>query len=315
MTDTTAIPERPALHAYAVIALGVMAVSLAAIFIRLAQAEAVPSLMIAAGRLVVATLILTPAALRSPIYKAQMQGLSGRERVLITVSGLFLALHFAAWVTSLEHTTVLISGVLVTTTPIWVALLEVFFLKLRLSQPIIAGLVVALAGGVLIGLSGSDDPTTGGSQVLGGALSTLGAVAMAIYLVIGRKLRAELALTPYIWLVYGVAALALLAVMAVTATPLGGYSLMGYAWVLALGLVPQLIGHSSLNYALAHFPATFISLSTQLEPLLSAAAAYFVFTEIPGPLQIAGGFVIMTGVILATLGRSTWRPRPRAPTA
>jgi drug/metabolite transporter (DMT)-like permease len=316
MTGTQAVsPDRPAMQAYLVLALGVAATSMGAIFIRLAQAELMPSLVIAAGRLTIAALLLMPVALWNPVYLAQLRRLSGRDRLLIVVSGIFLAIHFASWVTSLEYTTVLISLVLVTTSPIWVALLEVFFLKLRLSQPIIAGLVVALAGGVLIGLSGSDDPTTGGSQVLGGALSTLGAVAMAIYLVIGRKLRAELALTPYIWLVYGVAALALLAVMAVTATPLGGYSLMGYAWVLALGLVPQLIGHSSLNYALAHFPATFISLSTQLEPLLSAAAAYFVFTEIPGPLQIAGGFVIMTGVILATLGRSTWRPRPRAPTA
>jgi drug/metabolite transporter (DMT)-like permease len=316
MTGTQAVsPDRPAMQAYLVLALGVAATSMGAIFIRLAQAELMPSLVIAAGRLTIAALLLMPVALWNPVYLAQLRRLSGRDRLLIVVSGIFLAIHFASWVTSLEYTTVLISLVLVTTSPIWVALLEVFFLRARLSQMIIAGLVIALMGGVIIGFSGEGAATDGGSPLIGGGLSTIGAMAFAVYMVIGRKLRPYLALTPYIWAVYGIAALLLLGVLAITATPVTGYSLPAYGWVVAVALVPQLIGHSSLNYALAYLPATYISLATQLEPLLSALVAFFIFAEMPGVLQVVGGLVIMVGVALATIGQNPgWRWKSRPPT-
>ncbi|MFW5709041.1 MAG: EamA family transporter, partial [Chloroflexota bacterium] len=155
--------QNPAVRrAYLVLIIGVAAVSLAAIFIRLAQAQAVPSILIAFGRLFVATLILTPAVLRNTAFHAQLRNLSRIDLLLLLTAGFFLAMHFISWVTSLEYTTVLISVVLVTTTPIWVALLEVIFLKARLSPWIIAGLALALVGGVVIGLSGdvTQDATT-----------------------------------------------------------------------------------------------------------------------------------------------------------
>lgn len=310
MTPTSApSPAASPQHAYFILVMGVAAVALSAIFVRLAQAEAAPSMVIAAGRLIVAALLLTPAALRSPVYIAQMRSLSWRDRGLVVVSGVFLALHFATWVTSLEYTTVLISVVLVTTTPIWVALLEVFVLRARLSRPVIIGLVIAVTGGAVIGISGANGAESGGNTLIGGLLSLAGAVTVAVYLIIGRKLRADLALTPYIWLVYGIAALLLLGAMLVTGIPAGGYSIAAYGWILAMGLIPQLIGHSSLNYALAYLPATYVSLATQLEPVLSAAAAMIIFAEIPAPMQFVGGLVIMCGVILATLGGT----RPGAP--
>ena len=116
MTET---PGSSPLKAYGMLAVAITATSLAAIFIRLAQNEDVPSLLIAAARLTLATLILTPLTLRR--YWSHIEGLSRRDLLLAGLSGMFLALHFAAWVTSLEHTTVLISVVLVSTSPLWVA--------------------------------------------------------------------------------------------------------------------------------------------------------------------------------------------------
>jgi len=304
MSDTQATlsksNESP-LQAYFILAMGVAAVSLAAIFIRLAQDEAVPSIVIAGGRLLIAALILTPAVLRRPDYVQQITTLNRRDFGLALVSGFFLAMHFASWVTSLEYTTVLISVVLVVTTPIWVGLLEVFFLNARLSRPIIIGLVVALIGGVIIGLSGSTEISSDSDdQILGAVLSIIGAITVSVYLVIGRKLRGHLALTPYIWLVYSCAATVMLIIIGLRSAPILGHGVDGYLWILALGLIPQLIGHSSLNYALAYLPATYVSMATQLEPLLSALVAYFIFTEIPSGGQVVGGFVIIVGVSLAT---------------
>jgi drug/metabolite transporter (DMT)-like permease len=281
---------------------GVAAVSLAAIFIRLAQAQDVSSLVIACGRLLIAALLLSPAVLRRSDYVDQVRRLTPSERILALVAGVFLALHFATWVTSLEYTTVLISVVLVTTTPIWVALLEVVFLRARLSPLIITGLIVALIGGIVIGLSGEATADVSTSDRIRGAiLSLIGAMAVAVYLVIGRRLRRTLALTPYIWLVYGIAALIMCGLLLASDTPVTGYSAEGYLWVALTALVPQLVGHSSLNYALAYLPATYVSLSTQMEPVLSALVAVVVFQEIPGWLQVGGGLIIMTGVLLASI--------------
>jgi drug/metabolite transporter (DMT)-like permease len=304
MVETTplssASPAAPPLRAYIVLAVGLMAVSAAAILIRLALNESVPSLVIAAGRLSLAALILTPITLRR--YRAEIRALKRGDVLMLGISGLFLAMHFATWVSSLEYTSVLISVVLVTTTPIWVGLLEVLVLRARLSRGIVIGLIVAMTGGLLIAIYGDTGAAirTDGAW-LGGLLSLIGAMTVAVYMVIGRRMRATLSLLPYIWIVYGIAALLLLAVVIIMGIPVTGYSTTGYLWVLALALIPQLIGHSSFNYALAYLPATYIGLSTQLEPIGSAMLAFFLFGELPTEMQIVGSAVILVGVSIATL--------------
>lgn len=295
------VQTRP-VRAYVIILLGVGAVSLAAIFIRLAQAENIPSLFIAAGRLVVAAIVLTPITLRR--YWTDIRGLNRGDLGLALVSGFFLALHFATWILSLEYTSVLISVVLVTTSPLWVALLEVIFLHARLGRLVILGLIIGLVGGVIAALSSGGGIDLGSRPLLGSLLATIGAVCVAIYFVIGRKLRASLDLLPYIWLVYGCAALILLLAVILMGIPITGYSSEGYLWLVAMALVPQLLGHSSYNYALKYLPATLVGVISQLEPVLSAIAAALVFGEIPTVLQILGSGIILFGVILATLGQN-----------
>lgn len=291
-------------RAYSVLLLGIIAISLSAIFIRLAQSEGIPSTIISAGRLLIATFAITPALLSNPKNRQQFQQLNKTEISLLLIAGFFLALHFIAWVTSLEHTSVLISGVLVTSSPIWVALMEVFVLKAKLPRLVIIGLGVAMFGGIIIGLSGGDSEIGSGTQSLFGAgLATLGAITVAIYMIIGRRMRQKLSLTPYIWSVYGVSAIVLCLYVIVTNTPFTGYSVSGYGWILASALIPQVLGHSSLNYVLGFLPATYVSLSTQTEPIISAIAAYFVFQEMPAIAQAIGGTMIMCGVILATIAK------------
>ena len=304
MTEA-ATTEQSTLRAYGVLFIGVIAVSMAAILIRLGQGQDVSSLLIAAGRLTLAALILTPSALRNPRFMAQIRALSRRDMLLIGISGLFLAIHFATWVTSLEYTTVLISVVLVTTTPLWVALLEIFVLRASLTRGVIVGLIIVLSGSLIIGVSGEPEVADSGNQMIeGGILALIGAMAAAVYLTIGRNLRPRLSLIPYIWLVYGCAALILLGAVIVSGISITGYGFEGYLWVIALALVPQLIGHSSLNYALAYLPATLVSIATQAEPIGGAILALFIFSEVPGSWQVFGSIVILAGVTLTTLSQS-----------
>ena len=293
--------------AYLVVVIAIVTTSSAAILIRFALLEDMPPVMIVAARLLIATAVLTPITLRR--YKSTISALSRSELLLIAISGICLALHFTAWVSSLQHTTVLVSVVVVSTGPIWVAILEVVFLRIRLSRLVILGLLVALIGGALIGIplgNSANDllaaTNTDNATLTGALLALLGALTVSVYMLIGRKLRATLPVVPYVWLVYGIASLCMIMAVAITATPVLGYSNEGYLILLAMGLVPQLIGHSSLNYLLERFPAALVSMFSQLEPIGSALLALLLFRELPPIQQIIGSMIIIFGVLLASLG-------------
>jgi drug/metabolite transporter (DMT)-like permease len=220
-----------------------MAASTAAIFIRYAQVYA-PSLVIAAYRLSLATILLAPVALYR--QHEELRQLRGRALALALLSGFFLALHFATWITSLEYTTVASSVVLVSTSPLWVALLAPFTIREPLSRLALWGMALALVGGVIVGLSDSCVFESGrlacqlqGGSLLGDLLAVAGALMAAAYLLIGRRLRNNLSLISYIFVVYGMAAVVLLLLTVSARQPFSGYPLKVYLWFLLLALVPQ----------------------------------------------------------------------------
>ena len=286
----------------------IAAVSTASIFIRFAQADA-PSLVIAALRLTFATLLLAPLALSR--HRTELQTLTRKEITLAVFSGLFLTAHFATWITSLEYTTVASSAVFVSTGPLWVALLSPFLLNERLSRASLFGLALALIGGTVVGLSdacvlqnGIQCPELGqvlqGQVMWGNFLALAGAWAVTGYLILGRKLRAKMSLVTYIFLVYGIAALGLIVVMfAAGQSPLG-YPLQAYVWIFLLALIPQIIGHSTFNWALGYLPAAFVAVTTLGEPVGSAVLAFFILQETPSPVMILGGALILFGIYLAS---------------
>jgi drug/metabolite transporter (DMT)-like permease len=296
----------------------VLAVSTSSVFIRFAQAQA-PSLVIAALRLTCAALLLAPLALTR--HREELQNLGRNEILLGAISGIFLAVHFATWISSLEYTSVASSVVFVSTGPLWVALLSPLVLNEQLSRTALLGLTVAILGGAIIGIS--DACTFDGrlhcpvlSQMMqgramwGNFLALVGAWTVSGYLIIGRKLRAKLSLIPYIFLVYGMSAVALITMMfAAGHSPLG-YPAQTYGWILLLAAFPQLIGHSTYNWVLRYVPATLVAITTLVEPIGSAILAYFVLQETPSNGVLFGGVLILLGIYLAA--RSSSRSQPEA---
>jgi drug/metabolite transporter (DMT)-like permease len=296
-----------------VLFMGILAASTASIFIRYAQVE-VPSLAIAAYRMVLSGLILAPFAL--PSLRAEMRKLSRNELGLALLSGLFLALHFASWITSLEYTSVASSVVLVTTAPLWLAILAHLLLGERITRTTTLGLIIAFAGGIIVGVSDSCVQTVSGLQCpplsefvsgkgfLGNVLALIGAWTGAGYFLIGRRLRPKFSLTSYVFLVYGVAGLILALMVWVSATPVIGFSGQSYLWLLLLAVFPQILGHSSFNWALGHLPAAYISLPLLGEPLISTILALLLLNEFPSSIKIFGGLLILAGIVLGSVGQS-----------
>ncbi len=299
-------PAAAPLSSWIAIFVGIFAVSSSAVLARLAQGEGVPSLIIAAFRLIAATVVLTPFVL--PRYRAEIRKLSRKDWILLIAAGVFLAIHFSTWISSLEFTSVLISTVLVTTTPLWVSALEVIFLRARLNRWIILGLVECIAGGIAIGVTGANSGGAGSNPLWGGTLALFGAVTVAVYMVIGRSVRSRLALLPYIYIVYGSAAIVLVVLVALSGSSFTGYSANAYLYMLLIAIFPQIIGHSSFNYAVKYLPATYIGIITQLEPIASAGLALALLAELPTPIQIVASALILFGVANVVLS-----PAPLSP--
>ncbi len=289
----------------AVLTIGVLAVSTASIFIRYAQRDA-PSLVIAAWRLTIAAAVLVAPVLGK--HRAELRALSRRDVVLALISGTFLAVHFATWISSLAYTTVASSVVLVTTTPLWVGLLSPLVLGESLTMPVIVGMLATLVGGSLIGVGDACSGLTcdWGAAFAGGALwgdflALAGAWAAAGYFLIGRRLRAKTSLLVYIGLTYGMAAVVLDVLLAFSGKPAFGYRPMTYVWFILLALVPQLVGHTSFNWALGYLSAVFVAITLLGEPVGSTLLAYIFLHEVPSALTLIGAILILGGIAVASL--------------
>jgi drug/metabolite transporter (DMT)-like permease len=291
------------------IILAILAVSTASILIRFAQRE-LPSLVIAAYRLSLASIIT--AIITLPRYYKEIKTLNRNQFLLIILSGIFLAIHFAAWISSLELTTVTSSVVLVTTTPIWVSLLSPLILKEKISWRVGSYLGIALLGSVVVTFSKSCTFTNGSpicnfpaslegeAGLLGNALALLGALMAAGYVMSGRNLRKTINIWPYTLLVYSVASVVLLVMCLLFRYPLVGFSIQSLIWLILLAIIPQIFGHTTLNWALGFVPAAFVSITLLGEPVGSSILAWIFLKESPTRIEMAGGTLILIGIILSS---------------
>jgi drug/metabolite transporter (DMT)-like permease len=273
---------------YLVLLVGVVSVSFASIFIRLAEA---PPLVIAAYRLTIASLVLIPIASRKSMES--LKRLSGRDALLILLASLFIALHFGLWITSLSYTSIASSVILVTSHPAFVAVLSYFLWSERLNKLTIGGIVVALVGIVLINYGGF---AFGSRAIFGDLLALVAAFAMGAYLIIGKQLRARIEILPYLTIIYSGAAVILLLTTVGFGYSFTGYSPMTYLMMVLLAIVPQLIGHSCLNLAVRLIPVTFVSVAILGEPIGATILGYFILGEAPTLNEIAGGLLILVGI-------------------
>ncbi|MBI1394836.1 MAG: EamA family transporter [Betaproteobacteria bacterium] len=295
--DTSAAGQRtgtPRWLPYAVLAAGVCVVSTASILIRYAQHTGTGSLSIAALRLSFATLLLSPYAwprVRSELPRAKRSTIT-----LAAVSGLVLAIHFATWITSLEYTSVAASAVLVTTNPIWVGIAAWLWLREPPSRTATAGIVLGVGGSVFVFATEGGHVAGAAQASLGNALALVGALMASTYLLIGRRLRGELSLTAYIWIAYGVAAATLVVTAWIAGQPLVGLPALAYVLTLLLAAGPQLIGHTTFNWAVRRLPAPTVAMAILGEPVGAAILAWVLFGERASPLQMAGFGLLLAGV-------------------
>ena len=285
---------------FVVLGVGLLAISFGAILARLAQGAGLPSLAIAALRLGLAALIVSPLALWQS--RRALLSMSSRQLRLTLGAGFFLALHFASWISSLEYTSVASSTALVTTNLLWIAIAAYLFSGEKPGRLMALGMVVSFTGSLLIFWSDSRLSAPGSNPLLGNALAVFGSWCFSAYLLLGRRLRADLSLAAYVWLAYGAAAIILLLACGAAAVPLTGYGAPAYLFALGLALGPQLLGHTAYNWSLKHVSPSFVALVTLGEPVGCAALAWLFFDESFALLQGIGFLLLLGGIYLAARG-------------
>ncbi|MGB3632825.1 MAG: DMT family transporter [Rubrobacteraceae bacterium] len=276
------------------VAVGVLAVSAAAIFIRLADA---PAIAVSFWRCALGVAVLLPLA----VARGE-QVPRGRTLWIGLASGVALGAHFAFWISSLDYTSVSASVVLVTTQPVFVAIFAYLLFGERTSPISFVGILVAISGTAVIAQDGS----VGSAALLGNALALIGAVMVAVYFLIGRSQRSGgVGVLPYVILVYSSASVTLLIVALVSSTPLWGYSGETWFWLWCLTLGPQIMGHTVFNWALRYVEASILAGTILAEPVIASFLAWIVLSEKPGIATVVGGAIILSGLYLLLWGRRT----------
>lgn len=276
-----------------IIVLAVFATSFSAILIRMSSAAPV---VVAAWRMAIAAVMTAPFALA----RRRAQRVAPRVPLWPTIgAGVLLALHFAAWNSSLSRTSVAHATVLVTMHPLVILVFELIDPSHRVSASKLGAVAVAIGGGVVLASGGSVSgrvPTAAGD-----ALAVVGAFAVAGYMILGTRVRRTASTAQYTVRVYTIAALGLLIWTIVTGEVLVPLPARDFAIFATLALVCTLLGHSVFSWAFRYVPASDVSVSILLEPIFASIMAVFFFSELPGPRTLLGAAIVVASLVYIAL--------------
>jgi len=283
----------------AALAVAVTAVSAAAILVRWSEAAAS---VVAFYRVLFTLALVAPFALGS--RRDEFRRLSRRDAAAAVVAGVALAVHFGAWFESLAWTTVAASTTLVQTQPIFVALGAYLLLGEVVDRRIVVGIGGTVAGAVAMALADpSASVAVGGDASLGNALAVLGAATGAVYFLSGRSIRQRVSLFPYVTVVYATCAATLLGVVLVRGHPLLAYPRREWLLFLGLAVGPGVLGHTVVNWALEHVRSTVVSVTLLGEPIGATLLAAALLGEVPAPLTLLGGAIVLAGIYVTSTAR------------
>lgn len=282
--------EKPTIHPYIPIIIGVFSVALSAIFVKMTSAD---SGVTAFYRMLFSVLMMSPVFFLK--YTHEIKKLSKRDWAFTSVAGIFLAFHFILWFESLNYTSVASSTVLVTLQPLFAFAGTYFFFKEKVSLKTLVAGAIAISGSVMIGYG---DFKVSGSALFGDLLALIACALITAYLLFGQDVRKRLSLVTYTFVVYGISTITLFFYILFKGESFGPYPASEWMWFLLLALIPNLLGHTLFNWALKWVSTNVISIAILFEPIGAAILAYFILGEYLSLSQIVGGSIVLAGIML-----------------
>lgn len=291
--------NKPKIHPSIPIIIGVIAVSLSAIFVKLSNAD---SGVIAFYRMFFSVILISPLFFWK--YKHELKQVSKQEWIFISISGTFLAFHFILWFESLNYTSVASSTVLVTLQPIFAFVGTYFFFKEKLSIKAIISALVAIIGSVFIAWG---DFKISGDAFYGDVLALIACALVTGYFLFGQNVRKRVSLMSYTMLVYSVSTIVLFFYVLIKGESFGPYDQKEWLLFLLLAAIPNLLGHNMFNWAIKYVSTNIISVSILFEPIGAAILAFLIFEEYLTAAQIIGGVIVIVGITLFVIDFKTFK--------
>ena len=282
--------NKPPIHPYIPILIGVISVSLSAIFVKLSSADAG---VIAFYRMLFSVLIMLPWFLMK--YRHEVKALSKRDWIFSTIAGVFLAFHFILWFESLNYTSIASSTVLVTMQPLFAFVGTYLFFQEKITWKTIVAGGIAVLGSVLISWG---DFQISGSALYGDMLALVACALVTGYLLFGQDVRKRLSLVTYTMVVYSISTVTLFFYIIVKGESFGPYAAIDWFWFILLAIIPNLLGHNLFNWSLKWVSTNVISIAILFEPVGAAILAIFIFNEYLTATQIIGGIIVISGIML-----------------
>ena len=291
--------DQPKIHPYIPIAIGVISVSLSAILVKLANADAG---VIAFYRMLFSVLLMTPLFLSK--YTHELKGLMKRDWIFSGFAGVFLAFHFILWFESLNYTSVASSTVLVTLQPLFAFAGTYFFFKEKLSLKTILAGIIAITGSVFISWG---DLKVSGEAFFGDVLALIACALVTAYFLLGQDVRKRLSLVTYTMVVYAVSTITLFFYVLIKGESFGPYPSIDWLWFISLAIIPNLLGHTLFNWSVKYVSTNVISIAILFEPIGAAILAMFIFKEYLVVSQVIGGLVVIFGIMLFIVDRNIFK--------
>ncbi|MFW9851883.1 MAG: DMT family transporter [Candidatus Thorarchaeota archaeon] len=289
--------------------IAIIAVSFAAIIVVYLQKEEllgldVPSEVIAMYR----TLFAGIGAFFLSFYGKKITWLKEKATIKkihwCVLAGLFLAIHFATWFLSLKHVDVAISTTLVDTVPIFLAIFGFIFFREKIRALGIIGISIAFTGGVLLAFALPNTSAPQQNPMLGIVFALIGAITVAFYFLIGKKILKDSPLWPYFAIVNLSSALFLLIYCLIRGYNIFSYSYLAFVLILLMAIGPSLIGHATYNYSLKKIPAFVVGVAILGEPIGAAILGVIFLKQIPVWYALIYAFIILIGIVLTSISQN-----------
>ena len=288
---------KPLMNPVVIVIIGILFCSQSSTFVRYSNA---PSLVLAMYRKVMITLMLAPFVWLK--CREELKQLTKKQWLMCAIGGIFLAVHFATYFESVQRTTVAASQVLTGMEVLYVALIMLAFFHEKLTPWCMAGIVIALVGSVLVAYTGK--AATGQTSLAGNLIALFSGLMLALYSLVGSKVRAHCSNILYNFLVYGFSAIALTIFVGFSEYAYFGYDKVNYLTAFGMAICCSLLGHTIFNWSLKYLSPTYVAMLKISSPIFAALAALILFREIPAWNQIVGGLIVMGGIVIYTKNKT-----------
>lgn len=267
------------------------------------KASEAPPLRLAAGRLLLAALILAPLAIA---HARRNPAVPGRTWILAAVvPGICLGLHFASWNYGIGLSPIADAALIGNLTPLAMPFLLALVVHERLNRRELVATLIAVLGLVLRDRAGSPSLSPGTVACL------VAMVLYAIYLAWSRRHRALPSVWPYLTAVYLIGGV-LCTLSSLAVEPIGVPDTREWIGIVALALFPTLVGHTAFNWAMRHVRGQAVALCGLVVSPLSAVIAWIVWEQRPGPGWATAFICVAVGLVVLAWPRRRAVPVPPA---